>query len=327
MSSTFQRAGGPFTAAGRGAGFWRACLGLPVSGWCAWQRRRGRYRRRLLGWRWWVFRSWPRPASLLQLALCRRDFGLPLPARWRAPLTAALPSLPPAAARRARDLLAADGGAAHQAMLDRRQAFADWLASRRATGGLCLVGNAAGLRGSALGAHIDAHAAVLRFNRWQPAAADGTAVSRLDVGNAWQVWVLAPDLRQAPPPGLSWAMFSGPDPCVALARWPQAQSLEQHGVPVLTVPLAVWRALVRELRAPPSAGVLVLAWLRELGAGWQGLSSAGIGWGATPQGRHHLLAGHGAGRRHRWDAERALLQRWRAEGLHDLAPLAQRPAA
>ncbi|MEZ0203426.1 hypothetical protein [Ideonella sp.] len=226
----------------------------------------------------------------------------------------------PAAALRARELLSADVGPVQQAMAARRQAFAGWLAGRRAAGGVCVVGNAAGLRGSALGERIDAHAAVLRFNRWQPTAVDGTAVSSVDVGLAWQVWVLAPDLQQAPPAGLEWALFSGPDPCAALPRWRQARALEQQAVPVLTVPLAVWRALVRELQAPPSAGVLMLAWLHQLGAGWQGLSTAGIGWGATPLGGHHLLAGHAAGRRHRWDAERALLQRWRAEGLSDLAP-------
>jgi hypothetical protein len=120
---------------------------------------------------------------------------------------------------------------------------------------------------------------------------------------------------------LAWAIVSGPDPEAMMGGWPAVRRLELVGVPTLTVPLSVWRELVTALQAPPSAGLLVLAWLRSLGRQWDGLSVAGIAWAPAADGRHHVLATRrSVGRRHRWAAERALVDRWRAEGLTDLRP-------
>jgi hypothetical protein len=200
-------------------------------------------------------------------------------------------------------------------MAARRERFQAWWATQgQASGGACVVGNAAGLFGAKLGARIDAHGVVVRFNAWR-----GPTVAVADTGSRVDVWVCAADCEAPPPQGIAWAIVSGPDPQAMMGAWPAVRRLELGGVPVLTVPLSVWRDLVATLQAPPSAGLLLLAWLRCLGGGWEGLKVAGIGWAPVAGGRHHLLASNrSVGRRHRWEAERALVEAWRDQGLRDL---------
>lgn len=254
----------------------------------------------------------------------RRDLGRPLPNRCRRRVQTLAASGCAWCRRTARGLLTPDD-AVSAAMAVQRQQFMDWLARQRAQGGVCVVGNAAGLAGRQLGARIDGHAAVVRFNRWW----GGDPIHTFDLGQRLDVWVCAPDPPVAPPSRPAWVVVSGADPVASLPRWPVLQSLAAQGVPVLTVPLPVWRAQVARLGAPPSAGVLLLAWLA--GQGWPGVTVAGIGWGATPQGRHHLvLSRRQTGRRHRWDAEAQQVAAWRRQGLSDLGmptPAAADPGA
>ncbi|MBQ0959953.1 glycosyltransferase family 29 protein [Ideonella sp. 4Y11] len=300
------------------------------------RRRQGRYHRSLLALA--NAQAVGGGHHLLAAAELRRDLGRPLPQRWVAPLVQGLAALPPARRARALGLLAevvpallptlpaavVDGaadlppGAAEQlgrpqplADAEARAAFLAWVQAQRA-GGHALVGNAATLAGRRLGAQIDASAAVWRFNHWQ-----GAGAHALDVGGRCDVWVLAPDVQDAPlPAGLRWAVVSGPDPRFRLTRWPLAERLRQAGVPVLTVPLPVWRSAVQSLQAPPSAGLLMLAWLGSLPGGWQGVSALGIGEGVAAGGRYHLAQPAARpGRRHDWSAEAALVARWRAQGL------------
>ena len=198
-----------------------------------------------------------------------------------------------------------------------RDDFKQWLHHRAAGAGVCVVGNAAGLAGRRLGAVIDSHAAVLRFNCWQ-----GTETSADDLGQRVDVWVVSPAtlaVDQPIPEGLSWVIVSAPDPRYIVRQWALAFRLAALGVPVLTVPLPVWRALVRRLRAPPSAGLLVLAWSAAVAGpmGWH--VGGGIGWGVAADGRHHMVRRRGqVGARHRWQAESASVVQWRREGLRDL---------
>lgn len=300
------------------------------------RRRQGRYHRSLLALAHAQAAGGVR--HLLAAAELRRDLGRPLPQRWVAPLVQGLAALPPARRARALGLLAevapallptlpaavVDGaaglppGAAEGlgrpqplADADVRAAFLAWVQAQRA-GGHALVGNAASLAGRGLGAQIDAAAAVWRFNHWQ-----GAGANVMDVGGRCDVWVLAPDVQDAPlPAGLRWAVVSGPDPRFRLTRWPLAERLQQAGVAVLTVPLPAWRRAVQALQAPPSAGVLLLSWLGGLPGGWQGVSALGIGDGAAAGGRYHLAQPSARpGARHAWAAEAALIARWRAQGL------------
>lgn len=283
------------------AAWWTACADR--------RRAAGRYDRTLRLWRWRAWCLAPGARNQLRLARSWHDAGLALPGRWRRALESLARSGRPAHAREARRMLGSLGGDAAQPMAARRQAFADWLAARLAAGPaarVCVVGNAEPVPGEPSGDWIDRQAVVIRFNRW------GRGDQR---GRRTDVWVLAPDLASAagtaPPAGLGWAVVSGADPAGRLPDWPGLTPCLDQGVPVLTVPLPVWGGLVDELHAPPSAGLLLLAWLRALpGVPPQSVVTVGIGGDGHVRG-----AVHWRGRRHRWEAERGLLARWRAAGF------------
>ncbi len=323
---------------------------LTIGAPCAWpwrwlaarRRAAGRYDRETLRLRWRAALVGG-PAEALALARCRHDLGLPSGGHERRALRAALPRLSAHARGQAIALLARGGpdalaglpaawleaaaarwpgvaevlGRPHPlADTARRQAFVDWVRARAAAGGHLVVGNAGVLAGRGLGPRIDAAAVVWRFNRWQ-----GGAASPTDQGRRCEVWVVSPDVHDAtPPPGLRWAVVSGADPRFTVGDWRLAERLAAQGVAVLTVPLPVWRRCVRHLAAPPSAGVLVLAWLAGLAADpddpWRGVSSVGVAEPALPGSAYHLArTGARPGRRHDWPAERAWVDRWRAAGL------------
>jgi hypothetical protein len=174
-----------------------------------------------------------------------------------------------------------------------------------------LVGNSAELLGAGLGAAIDSAEVVVRFNRCFSANSPIT-----DTGSRTTLWVCAPDFKgQAP--ASEWQLLTGPDMLPWLGRLPAAlqASTQQVSVleaSVLSVPLCYWRVLVRQLAAPPSAGVLTIYCLSQLVPNCKkwvcGFSFS------TPQQYHHADANHPAASRHHWAAERRLLQRWLAEG-------------
>ncbi|NDY90897.1 glycosyltransferase family 29 protein [Ideonella livida] len=289
----------PFVLASR----WHVLWLWPVRLWAAWRRRQGHYDRATLALWWWMARWRNTPAACQEWLLFRRDLGLPWPRRARY----CLPDGQRGPVRQRHAALDADG--ALQARQAReRDALQRAVRAACSQTGVCVVGNGAGLLGQGRGAQIDAHALVVRFNHWPR---DAVA----DLGQRVDLWVCAPAVAIAPrgpgfePPAAHWTVVSGPG-------WWSAASAGH-----LAVPLAVWRTLVKTLNAPPSAGVLTLAWLRELNGGWTGLQVTGIGRGPASAGRWHLArAGRRQGGRHDWGAEAALLSRWRREGLTELPP-------
>jgi len=209
----------------------------------------------------------------------------------------------------------------HQQTPALREAFGEYLCGHRAD--ICVVGNAGSLRGASLGERIDRHGRVVRFNRYHSDAAGPQ-----DLGRRLDVWVCAPKFlpeAAAMVQGrfdVAWLVLSGPDVryhrAGAALDWALVDTLVEAGVRVVTVPLEVWRGLVDRLAAPPSAGVLLLAWVHALLGGWGALTIAGFG-GAQMRGHAYHHAGRGrAGRRHAWGRERALLSEWRCEGLRAL---------
>ncbi|HPE60024.1 MAG TPA: glycosyltransferase family 29 protein [Thiolinea sp.] len=181
--------------------------------------------------------------------------------------------------------------------------------------GICVLGNAGGLRGQGLGARIDAHSWVLRFNCFQ-----GGEVTVSDVGVKLQAQVLTGGSESCAV-AADWLLLSGPAVLAMRQDWQTVLPLCTER-PLLTVPLPVWRSLVRRLKAPPSAGVLVLAWLRQWLGSWQGISAAGFGALLPPDaataGYHLARSGHRAAARHNWQGEHALLLQWRTQGLVSL---------
>jgi hypothetical protein len=197
-----------------------------------------------------------------------------------------------------------------------RRALAN--AVRQHRGSICVVGNAGSLVGARLGGTIDRHALVSRFNHYRSASTDDR-----DVGGRTDVWVRAPDLRGFAPPGLpTWVVLSGADPRFQIASWSPVLTLLEAGVRVVTLPLSTWRPLVARLAAPPSAGLLYLAWLVELLEHPGSITVAGFQLEEPRAGAayHQALPRHRASVRHRWSAERAILHEWRERGMRFLEP-------
>lgn len=317
--------------------------------WAARQRSLGRYTRATLAAYLAAWRQQPTPARLLAWLAFRRDMGLPVPARFvpalrdglarlEAPrrraalgllaearpesvgqvkphwLADAAPHVPPVAAN---VLPASPLARVARLQADWRHAFAAEVARAANGRSVQVVGNAAGLRGQSLGAAIDAADLVVRFNQF----ANGPQWAA-DVGQRTDVWVVSPGYDGPTPAAVRWVVVSGPDMLFRLQDWRCLGPLLRQGTPVLTVPLPQWRACVATLQAPPSAGVLMLQWLRSLntGRGWAGIRAAGMGFGAGPRQRpyHLALPQQKPGHRHAWPAEAAWLARWQAEGLRRL---------
>ncbi len=168
-----------------------------------------------------------------------------------------------------------------------------------------------------MGEKIDAHDIVVRFNHYR------SATSRLeDTGRRIDVWVRAPNLNiidLAENPMADWIVLSGPDIRYKLANWEPLKPHLEAGRQILTVPLDIWRTLVNELQAPPSAGMLLLAWAIRLTGSPAGITVAGFQSAINPvlirQAYHQALPQQRPGRRHNWAGERKLLNRWQSAGL------------
>ncbi|MCY1266995.1 Capsule polysaccharide biosynthesis protein [compost metagenome] len=302
-------------------------------------------------------------AAWLAYAMFRRDLGRPLPRRWQQQLNDALSRLPQHKCRMALGLLAEACGAdrlsapqdelldavmlpalagraqpgvrdddaewlaeLHRQQPSWRAAFARWVSDCCQANGLCVVGNAGVLKGCGLGADIDRASGVVRFNRF----ADDEGM-RADVGMRLDVWVVAPGYRGPAPKSVGWIVVTGPDMRYRMQDWQLVMPFLKAGVPVLTVPLGIWRELVVRLKAPPSAGVLLLHWLQQLKGddSQKGLSFVGIGQGVVGKGTYHLaLPHHKPVGRHNWKAEQLMVEQWqRLEPLDDSSPAPQSAAA
>ncbi len=272
---------------------------------------------------WVRGRRW---SALLAYVMFRRDLGLPLAPRDVPLLTQALGHLSPSPRRLALGLLAEAGcppagqfadlaGSAIQASIRAMQAvwradFADWLLQRSASG-VCVVGNAGSLIGSALGEEIDRQGAVVRFNQFT-----GGSTSLADIGTRIDVWVTAPGFAGPVPAGVQWVVVSGPEMAFRLQDWSRFEASRHWGAKVLTVPLQPWSNLVRRLDAPPSAGLLFLAWARSLLGSWLPIRAVGFGSAMVEGMPYHQAAPHRQpSRRHNWPAERLVLRAWQVEGL------------
>jgi hypothetical protein len=168
-----------------------------------------------------------------------------------------------------------------------------------------------------LGRWFDAHDLVVRFNRFL-----GPDAAERDLGSKTSLQVVAPGNPGSLVHDAPWLALSGPDMLFRLRDWTFLRSRLEAGGPVLTFPLPVWRALVKRLHAPPSAGLLTLAWMRAVRGGWQGI--AGAGFGSPPRAGvpyHHAFPRQRPSTRHNWPEEREILRAWRAEGLELRASL------
>lgn len=182
-----------------------------------------------------------------------------------------------------------------------QQSFQQWL---QGLARVQLVGNSPKLQHSQLGAFIDTADAVVRFNNCFSQHSNAA-----DAGNKCHIWVMAPDYRNQPPATTQWCLLSGPNMLWWQQNWPKWFNSAQ--VKVISIPLAHWRILVRQLAAPPSAGLLTASFIDSQVNQQSVLQLAGFGYNPAQEQQYHYVAPkHKAVSRHNWQAEYQLLQQW-----------------
>jgi len=307
--------------------FWARFSHVSLSRWVAQRRREaGLYDARTLALTCYAWRRRPDGRTLLSYALFRRDLGLTLRRRLAAALKRHQAGLTQGQRVIVAGLLAEAGypwqldapplnavaDVVRQMQPAWREEFATWLKEQQGANGICVVGNGSQLRGSARGVNIDAHGAVVRFNRFR-----GEDSQERDIGSRLNVWVTAPGFDGGAPAGVKWIILSGPAMDFRLQNWCRFEEPLQNGAKIVTVPLAQWRMLVARLQAPPSAGLLFLGWTRQILGTWNNVSAIGFGHDVRKDiPYHHVDARHAAGQRHNFVAESMLLQDWVKEGMH-----------
>jgi hypothetical protein len=196
---------------------------------------------------------------------------------------------------------------------DRQQKFrCDFertIRQRAVQGGICVVGNSGSLRGKLLGAKIDAHAMVVRFNLCK-----GSPVE--DLGKRLDIWMGSPGFKGLIPLPRVALIISGPEMHWVLRDWTKYDSVFLSGVPILCVPREVWRKGVELVKAPPSAGFLFLLWARQILGGWGGLCIAGMG--TTGKFYHQAGPQYPPALHHDFEAEAERINLWLSEGLRRL---------
>jgi len=170
----------------------------------------------------------------------------------------------------------------------------------------------------AVGELIDKHAVVIRFNNYCSEKS-----LQKNCGKNINIWVKSPDFY-APDKLLGvdvgWTIISGPDVCYTMSDWSSVKlTLEKRGK-VLTTPLGLWQDLVKILKAPPSAGLLVVMWIIQITGKADSLSIAGFQsfFNDKQEQYHYSSSAHKAGARHNWKGEKKLLKIWQKEGLNFL---------
>lgn len=180
--------------------------------------------------------------------------------------------------------------------------------------GIHIIGNAGLMLGSGLGAKIDSAGFVVRFNAFEAAPH-----LQKDLGSAYHAWCVTPSFKAECASNLSWLLVAGPEMQYRLADWSYFLPFREKNIPIITLPLEVWRGLVKELQAPPSAGICLLAFFYALLGSWSGIYVAGFGALSDKiTDYHYMNPRNKASQRHNWVGEERLIKRWLVEGLTSL---------
>ena len=141
---------------------------------------------------------------------------------------------------------------------------------------VCVVGNSYSSEEKVLGSRIDSMSIVVRFNSY---FSDDIEVKK-NRGEKTNVWITSPNFIFPDKPSeedcIDWVIISGPDICFTMSKWSEVNKNLRRGSKVITPPLHIWRQLVSVLEAPPSAGVLIIAWFIEILGNPRGLSITGF---------------------------------------------------
>jgi len=185
---------------------------------------------------------------------------------------------------------------------------------------IAVVGNSPELKQSNLGAEIDTADLVIRFNHF---ASEHTRSE--DIGHKTNVWVVAPGYDGPFPEQFDSILLSGPDMLWWQQNWAHLGHLlldesnrhiePEQQTPVISIPLQFWQPLVKNLSAPPSAGLLVLELIRQLlsqddnANKLKKLKIYGFNFASQHGSQyHHANPQHRAVSRHNWAAESQYLR-------------------
>lgn len=165
-----------------------------------------------------------------------------------------------------------------------------------------IVGNSPVLKGKNQGRDIDSADLVIRFNHFT-----SIHTRHQDIGQKLNIWVTAPAYNGPRPAQPDFVITTGANMLYWQQRFDHLAEYDQKQTPVLDIPLAVWRRLVRQLAAPPSAGILTIAYLLELQkehAYTFAVKAFGFGYQPQKSTSYHLAKpNHPAVQRHNWQAE------------------------
>jgi len=179
------------------------------------------------------------------------------------------------------------------------------LANTKTGSTVALVGNGPSVQGSKAGQHIDAQDVVIRFNN--------TGVHEMydhDLGRKTSLWVLSPNMsiNSQEAATMNYAV-TGPDPWTRPSRyWRTFAQLN-----TATFDIDRWHALVLELSAPPSAGILMLDALRQAGINPNSMTVHGFDRLSKTvfdaSSKNHYRDRQQTSSRHNWPAETELFHR------------------
>lgn len=139
---------------------------------------------------------------------------------------------------------------------------------------------------------------VVRFNHFLGSTAS--------VDTRCDVWVTNPSYSEIPPSikTTRWVIMSGPEVHYSAQNWASIEPFLLAEIPVLTVPIEVWRELVSIIKAPPSAGALLACWLEYiLSAEKIGLAGFNALSGESKKLDYHASQHGRDSGRHDWSAE------------------------
>ncbi len=253
------------------------------------------------------------PRALLRYLLFRQDLGYTLTHDEFRRLEQALPQLSRKEKKKARGLFDISSGESDHQQQQRswQESFKKVVQDAAQNGGICVVGNAAKLKDAGMGARIDGFDKVVRFNRcFLDSGPNEDTGARLDI------WVCAPDYHRDRQHTAAYTVVSGAGRLALSDELEKYKSCVVNGAKVVGVPLSVWKGLVKQLQAPPSAGLLILGWFEAILGNLNNV--AVVGFDRTVQldsNYYYASSRHKASTRHNWAAEKRLLRIWEQKGL------------
>ena len=185
------------------------------------------------------------------------------------------------------------------------------------------VGNASTSNDPNINSIVNNAKVIIRFNHYKASLGTDLCDDSNREDCKVNIWVQSSDFKvknnNIKEENPLWVVISGPDIIFQLKNWDHIESLLQEKHKVITPPLYIWRELVHKLEAPPSSGILMLAWLKDILGGVSDINAIGFQNKALKnQPYHRLLSKHKANSRHNWDNEKLLLNEWESEGLNFL---------